>query len=360
MALPSIYAHRNFQHFILTSGETTWTTTVCFGEIIEVKSANSTKIYTYDKIHFVDEDEEGFYLWSGTYLIACIYKKSFTAGNVDNFYAFIKEKCSENKSLLTNREFSKCILKKHLPHFIPLIIFVVYFLFWSGVLSNAISYVINKYERIEMQIITNDDEFPDVAHMQLIRNLRMFWSSVESGSPWIDPDEPLGEGDTKALAAEITGLPPKKAQAKLIETARNIHNFVKRAELEPGIYKLPEHISKLYHERHGVAADGSFTFTEAHLTLLRHMRWRQAAPEGFYAILTDAMYPFPLTASKRPYGDLSWYRGDMARILGEPFAIGSDGFPVHDPEKEQRLEILHYETLPAMQALFLYGVIPKQ
>ena len=202
------------------------------------------------------------------------------------------------------------------------------------------------------------DGFPDVAHMQLIRNLRLSWSPVESGSPWIDCIEPLGEGDTKALAAAITGLSPEIAQEKLIETAMNIYIYINKAELEPGVYKLPEHAGKPYHEVHGVAADGSFTFTQEHLILLRHMNWDPPSREQIPALLEEGVYPFPLTDGKRPYGDFTWYEYEMAEILGEPFAIGADGNPVKDSEKDRRMEILHYQTLPALRALLLYGKMP--
>ena len=200
--------------------------------------------------------------------------------------------------------------------------------------------------------------FPDVAHMQLIRKLRLTWSPVESGAPWIDCIEPLGEGDTKTLAAAITGLSPELAREKLIETAWNIHIYIEKAELKPGVYKLPEHVGNPYHEMHGVAADGSFTFTQEHLILLRHMRWGRPSREQVQALLKEGIYPFPLTDGKRPYGDFTWYEYEMAEILGEPFAIGPDGNPVEDSEKDRRMKILHYQTLPALRALFLYGKMP--
>ena len=200
--------------------------------------------------------------------------------------------------------------------------------------------------------------FPDEAHLKLIRNLHVFWSPVESGSPWINCVEPLGKGDTQALAAKITGLPPEEAQAKLIETARNIYTFIEKAKLEPGVYRLPEHADTPYDKEHGVAADGSFTLKQEHMTLLRHMRWHFPRPEEIPELMNEGVYPFPLTESKRPYGDFTWFEYEMAEILGEPFALKPDGNAVEDPEKDKRMETLHYETLPALRVMFLYANMP--
>lgn len=200
--------------------------------------------------------------------------------------------------------------------------------------------------------------FPDATHLKLIRKLHLFWSPVESGSPWVNCIEPLGEGDTGILAAEITGLPVEAARKKLIETAENLYTFIQKAQLKPGVYLLSEHLDAPYGEEFGVAAEGSFTLTQEHLTLLRHMRWHWPSPQAIPELLAEGIYPFPLTESKRPYGDFTWYEYEMAEILGEPYALGPDGNAVKDPEKDKRMEALHHETLPALQALFLYGEMP--
>lgn len=210
---------------------------------------------------------------------------------------------------------------------------------------------------------TAKENFPDPAHLRLIRNLHLIWSPVEGGSPWINCVEPLGQmpegGEARQLAAEITGLPLEEAERKLIETAINIHTFVEHALLQPGVYQIPEHFGgPCQDEDFGLAANGDFTFRPEHLTLLRHMRWRWPVPQEVPELLAAGIYPFPLTESKRPYGDYTWYECEMAEILEEPYATDADGKPVRDAEKDKRMRGLHYETLPALQVLFLYGEMP--
>lgn len=124
------------------------------------------------------------------------------------------------------------------------------------------------------------------------------------------------------------------------------------------MYKLPEHLGKPYDKEHSVAADGSFTLKQEHLTLLRHIRWHFPPPDAAPELMNEGIYPFPLTESKRPYGDFTWFEYEMAEILGEPYPLTPGGHAVEDPEKNKRMEALHYGTLPALRALFLYGETP--
>ncbi len=203
-----------------------------------------------------------------------------------------------------------------------------------------------------------EGKFPDAAHMRLIRKLSAFWSPVESGAPWIESAEPLGEGDTKQLAAEITGLSEEEAHCKLLDVVERLYLFIEKARLEPGEYVLPEDLRNYMDEEHGVGPDGRFTLKNEHLLLLRSMRWHEAPPEQMQELLDDGIYPFPLAEPKRPYGDYTWYQYEMAEILDEPYALNDNNEVVEDPDKDQRLQTLHYETLPALQLLLLYGDMP--
>ena len=112
---PAVTFNLQSKQFSGVTGEAKWIQTICFGEDIKIKNGNTTTTYFYDKIRFVDENDECFYLFISTgsrLSIFYIYKNSFSVGSAEEFSAFIKEKATEQEPLWTKRELNKHVLKK--------------------------------------------------------------------------------------------------------------------------------------------------------------------------------------------------------------------------------------------------------
>ena len=78
--------------------------TVSFGESILMQTGNTAVTYSYDKVRYIEENDEYIYFWIGTLMIVPLYKNSFTIGNSDDFTTFLYEKCSELGSLRSKRK----------------------------------------------------------------------------------------------------------------------------------------------------------------------------------------------------------------------------------------------------------------
>ena len=111
--LPAIAFRLQFRQFSQMTGETKWIQTARFGEDVEIKNGNTVTTYSYDKIRFIDENDECFCLFfdMGSRILP-VYKNSFAVGSADEFFAFIKGKCTEKEPLWTKRELNKQVLKK--------------------------------------------------------------------------------------------------------------------------------------------------------------------------------------------------------------------------------------------------------
>jgi len=158
--MPSIVSRQRVKRFLQFSGETTWLHTVCFGEEIVVKSGNSVTTYSYDKIRFIDENEECFYLWVGTNFSIVIYKSKFSVGRVDEFRTFIDEKSSEQEPLWKKRELNKKVLKKLLPRVIALIVAVfatLLYIWFFFLVPNTVSQVVKNQWGNNIHMITVEE-----------------------------------------------------------------------------------------------------------------------------------------------------------------------------------------------------------
>jgi hypothetical protein len=188
------------------------------------------------------------------------------------------------------------------------------------------------------------------AHLTLLRQATALWTPVEAGSPaiLISPKE-LDDLPAEEIEADIA------ARAGLavgeLETARRLvaelpeafAQFLAHGTLAAGRYtyanpivEFPFAAQALPPELTDLAGDEAVVFdlVDEHLALLRTARWR-----GLWM------------NSKRPYGDMTYFELDMARILDEPVLRNEDArLPV---AQEQRLSKLHAETLPALQ-VYLY------
>ena len=177
----------------------------------------------------------------------------------------------------------------------------------------------------------------NVQHLALIRRFNIGWSPVESGAPMLHPGQPLGKGDTLALAMQATAVKDAALAAqRLIEAAQLLPDFMQMARLKPGSYALGK---------------TSFAFGERHQLLLRRQSWITMEMLGLEAgdYLSEGYWPTPSVDGKRPYGDFTNYPVEMAPALGLPVRKRADGALVVTPALEKELEALHQQTMPAMQ-----------
>lgn len=187
----------------------------------------------------------------------------------------------------------------------------------------------------------------NVQHLALIRRFNIAWSPVESGAPMLNPAQPLGEGDTLALAMQaIAGNDAPLAAQRLMEAAQLLPHFMQMAKLKPGSYALGK---------------ASFAFTERHQLLLRRQSWRSLEMLGLEAedYLGEGYWPTPSVDGKRPYGDFTNYPVEMAQALGLPVRKRPDGILAVTPALEKELEALHEQTMPAMQVFVRHAGLTR-
>ena len=117
------------------------------------------------------------------------------------------------------------------------------------------------------------------------------------------------------------------------------------AELAPGDYEYERPESEEF-EHHPDLEEGPevkvFHFEEKHLKLIRSMSVRHSYTfdDGKVLVGVDA---------KRPYGDLTYFEADMARVLGLPVGRNErDEFQL-TPEVEEQMFQLHLEMEVAVQ-----------
>lgn len=198
-------------------------------------------------------------------------------------------------------------------------------------------------------------------HLTLFRRLRADWNAVESGAPGINPFRPLlGQASALQIAKTLLKSSDDALAVRLLaELNLLIVPMIERAELAPGRYAIPaEQRDPFDTPASGVAADGRFHFQLAHATLLKSATWRVPGADALQECLAhEDAWPMPVVDGKRPYGEFTWFQVDMARILGQPYALDAIGYPLDDADKDERLERLHFETLPALQVLFAFATI---
>src|SRR6185369_9499974 len=74
-------------------------------------------------------------------------------------------------------------------------------------------------------------------------------------------------------------------------------------------------------------------------------------------LLKAAQYHGLWIDPKRPYGDMSYYELDIARLLGIPTARDGNRKPVFPAGEERRMRRLHHETLFALTAFLQHAAL---
>ena len=139
------------------------------------------------------------------------------------------------------------------------------------------------------------------ANIARIRQLHVLWNSCESGAPAIDISEDESLADP-------------------------LEQFLTTAKLDAGTYELRD--------------GSSFTVTADHL-----------------ALLANANIQGPFVDCKRPYGDMTYFEIDMARILGVEFTRDDKGRPRFTKEQLARFDRLHHEMQRVLQVFVEHATV---
>lgn len=216
-------------------------------------------------------------------------------------------------------------------------------------------------------------EQPDERHLKAIRKLRFIWDpAVESGGPIVDPYRPYGSTVIADDLAPILGTRDEVAVAAFhAEVASALSSALKNGELKPDRYPLahltnaemeralrrelralpPERIATIVKELPRLDPDGTFLFNREHLLLIRHLRfgWPDTNMLGMFD--HRGWIPVPIVNYKRPFGDMTAFEIDMARILSLPRP------PFNHTPLDQQLSNLYWEMWPALQAFVEHASI---
>ena len=214
-------------------------------------------------------------------------------------------------------------------------------------------------ETIRKVFLAAKEPVPGIAHAKLISAFRVSFLPIEEGAPGINPEFPFGDKvNVIDRALSLLGTKDRILSTRLLaESGRILPAYIARAQLAPGKYKVPADMAAYFDTPgSGVAKDGSFVFSSSHARLLKGANWNVVSAENIAEVLAmPGMWPMPYIDGKRPYGDMSYYQFDMARLLGEPYARAPDGTVVRDKAKDERLEELHGEMTAALQVFLAYA-----
>jgi hypothetical protein len=199
------------------------------------------------------------------------------------------------------------------------------------------------------------------AHGKLIAAMRVVFIPIEEGAPGIDGQFPFGRRrDTVKHALALLGTSNRTLAVRTIaEAGRILPEYIARAQLAPGRYKVPDDMAAYFSTpESGVGKDGTFAFGAAHAALLKAANWVVVDHESIDTVLDMDMWPMPYIDGKQPYGDMSFFQIDMARLLGEPYARAPDQSMIRDAQKDAKLAKLHNEMTAALQIFLINARIP--
>jgi hypothetical protein len=191
--------------------------------------------------------------------------------------------------------------------------------------------------------------------LEIIRAMIVSWNIAEVGAPTIDPEIPIGNGDFLDNLMSITGIVDEDSVINLFqETNHFLENFLQVAELKIGRYSYPN----VLYGKEAITIDIlseidpsqvkkqviTLDFTEQHRILLRaaSIRWDEWDEE------VEDCYPTPGIDPKRPYGDRTMFKLDMAAALGMTYTEDLDPY----------FQKLHCEMQPALQVFLRYANLP--
>jgi hypothetical protein len=191
-------------------------------------------------------------------------------------------------------------------------------------------------------------------HLRLLRQLRVAWASVEAGGPMIDGEMAFGSTEVERDVARILGHPGTRSEPDLglpEGMLRAVAVLLDNGKLQPGTYEIFNgmgarmagggklEIGDSVALEIPAAPTLRFEVTPEHLKLFAHA--------GFNEVGFDV---------KRPYGNRTYYRADIAEALGVAVARAADGsLADFKPEQIARFDKLHGEMLFTFQAFLQYA-----
>lgn len=217
--------------------------------------------------------------------------------------------------------------------------------------------MIDHAETVLNVFLAEEDPVFNAEHGKLIRALRVDWIAIESGAPGIDCESPFGPGiDVIGHAMKLLDSGDRRhAAQRMAEAGRILPRYLALAKLDPGTYPTPRELW----DWSGVQRDGAFELRAEHITLLKGSCWTVVDQYNIGDVLEmDNSWPMPYIDGKYPYGERSYFQLDMADLLGEPYSIAPDEYTVEDDDKDERLERLHEELMPALQVFLANASVP--
>ncbi len=201
----------------------------------------------------------------------------------------------------------------------------------------------------------------NAAHGKLIAAMRVVFIPIEEGAPGVDGQFPFGRRrDTIEHARALLGTSDRTLAVRTIaEVGRILPEYIARAQLAPGKYNVPDDMAAYFSTpESGVEKDGTFAFSVAHAALLKGANWIVVDHQSIASVLDMDMWPMPYIDGKRPYGDMSFFQIDMARLLGEPYARAPDLSIIRDAQKDAKMTKLHHEMTAALQIFLVNARVP--
>lgn len=198
-------------------------------------------------------------------------------------------------------------------------------------------------------------------HIALLRRAHFLWDITESGAPMLNPRAPYGRSDLLAQLRETFAEADDAALAmRHVEMVAALRTLLRHGTLAPGRYtpgpkpaRATGSVStatELPANETGIAADGSFEFSEDHRALLKVLSVEWPNEYDIEDLNSEGAFPAPRGDGKRPYGDMSFYFLDMITALGLPRPErGPDDRIELAPELEAKLQALHFQILAAIQ-----------
>ncbi len=198
-------------------------------------------------------------------------------------------------------------------------------------------------------------------HIALLRRMRFDWDGTETGAPMTDPRQPFGTTDPLKDIGQAFGTNDAKQQAMhYLDMVFAMGEFLSNCSIAPGSYVLSQiSTEQLVRAMHGygfddpkaeigLAADGKVLLDAEVITLLRNtpIDWGD-----------DEFWPGPCIDPKRPYGDMTWYALDVARILDWPMDKDEEGHFRPSEAQETAARGLHLRTLGALYAMLEHGQV---
>lgn len=202
-------------------------------------------------------------------------------------------------------------------------------------------------------------EFTD-KHLALMRLMCVVWDAGEFGAPILWPLQPPGAIEKMLTLLDLILNPEEidfdspEFEAFKHEIGKAFEVFLHNAVLVPGNYTYHNPLVEFEEESWLLNSYDERTLpinkdAEVHVTFEeRHRKLIKYANGGWLDY-----YQCPGINSKRPYGDRTDFKLDMAEILGMVFSRDGDGTPVIDAQAEAALAKIHYEEMLMALQVFL-------